>query len=83
MGYWNKIRKDFPEVFEKMAILERSMGAIDTETGRRRGAAICKKYKDNERERVFLDELDQNAGRHEDTKIQCDIFCGLLIGENK
>ena len=26
MGYWNKIRKDFPDVFEKMANLEREIG---------------------------------------------------------
>lgn len=26
MGYWNKIRKDFPEVFNKMAKLEREIG---------------------------------------------------------
>ena len=25
-GYWNKIRKDFPEVFDKMAKLERKVG---------------------------------------------------------
>jgi len=27
MGYWNKIRVDFPEVFEKTATLERELGA--------------------------------------------------------
>lgn len=27
MGYWNKIRKDFPEVFERRAKLEREIGA--------------------------------------------------------
>lgn len=27
MGYWNKIRKDFPEVFERMARLEREIGS--------------------------------------------------------
>lgn len=27
MGYWNKIRKDFPDVFEKRAKLEREIGA--------------------------------------------------------
>ena len=27
MGYWNKIRKDFPEVFERRAKLERDIGA--------------------------------------------------------
>ncbi len=26
MGYWNKIRKDFPEVFDRMAVLERQIG---------------------------------------------------------
>ena len=26
MGYWNKIRKDFPEVFERRAKLERELG---------------------------------------------------------
>ncbi len=26
MGYWNKIRVDFPEVFERMALLEREVG---------------------------------------------------------
>jgi len=27
MGYWNKIRKDFPETFSRMALLERKIGA--------------------------------------------------------
>lgn len=27
MGYWNKIRVDFPEVFEKRAKLERELGS--------------------------------------------------------
>lgn len=27
MGYWNKIRKDFPEVFDKMASIERELGS--------------------------------------------------------
>lgn len=27
MGYWNKIRKDFPEIFRRMAALEDSIGA--------------------------------------------------------
>lgn len=26
MGYWNKIRDDFPEVYERMALLEREIG---------------------------------------------------------
>jgi hypothetical protein len=27
MGYWNKIRKDFPSVFEERARIEREVGA--------------------------------------------------------
>jgi hypothetical protein len=27
MGYWNKIRRDFPETFARMALLERTVGA--------------------------------------------------------
>ena len=26
MGYWNRIRRDFPEVFERMAGIEREIG---------------------------------------------------------
>lgn len=26
MGYWNRIRRDFPDVFERMASLEREIG---------------------------------------------------------
>jgi hypothetical protein len=26
LGYWNKIRRDFPETFERMAKLERTLG---------------------------------------------------------
>jgi len=26
-GYWNRIRKDFPEVYERMAVMEESLGA--------------------------------------------------------
>jgi len=64
-GYWNKIRAVFPEAFERMAKLERSMNV-----------AICKSYAgDGKRKRVFLDELDPSAGR--DIK-EPDIDCGVL-----
>lgn len=70
MGYWNKIRVDFPEAFERMAKLEREMNV-----------AICKSYAgDGKRKRVFLDELDPDAGR--DVPMP-DIECGVLcINEN-
>ncbi len=59
MGYWNKIRKDFPEVFKQRAELERAVGH-----------SIIKG--------VYLDELDENAGRMSDEiSTECDIFCML------
>ena len=64
-GYWNKIRIDFPETFERMAKLERELNAC-----------INKRYEKKERIRVFLDELDPKAGNHlKELSVQCGIFC--------
>lgn len=67
-GYWNKIRVDFPETFQRMAAMERSVNA-----------AICKSYAgDGNRKRVFLDELPPNMGRYSDLEIKCGLFCGEI-----
>jgi len=67
-GYWNKIRLDFPEVFDRMAKQERELNA-----------AICKSYaKDGKRKKVFLDELPLDMGRYES---EIEIKCGLICGE--
>lgn len=65
-GYWNKIRKDFPEMFSKMAKQERDLNV-----------AINKKNGPNgERVRVFLDELPVTAGRYkEEPDIECGVLC--------
>ena len=67
MWYWNKIRKDFPEVFESRAKLERDLGQSilkDSRTG----------------EQIFLDELDPNRGRPEDEISQdCGVMCYLNL----
>lgn len=68
-GYWNKIRRDFPDVFDRMA-----------KTERRIGAAICKREgrsPDGTRWRkpVYLDELPPSAGRY---KAEPDISCGPI-----
>ena len=64
-GYWNKIRKDFPEAFERMAKLERELNA-----------AINKRYENGKRIRVFLDELSPDAGRKEpEPDIECGVLC--------
>ena len=68
MGYWNKIRVDFPDVFNRMAKMERDVNA-----------ALCKSYAgDGERKRVFLDELHPSAGNHlEEPRISCGIMCEI------
>lgn len=64
-GYWNKIRVDFPDVFEKMAQQERKMNV-----------SINKTYAgDGHRKRLFLDELDPKSGRNVPLP---DIECGVL-----
>ncbi len=37
MGYWNKIRVDFPEVFERMAALQRELGPGSASSARKTG----------------------------------------------
>lgn len=68
-GYWNKVRRDFPDIFAKMAATERSLNA-----------AICKKEGVTNgkrwRKRVFLDELPPDAGRYEaEPDIECGVTC--------
>jgi len=63
-GYWNKIRVDFPEAFERMAKMERKLNA-----------AINKRYVKGERQRIFLDELPPTMGRY---SVELDIECGVL-----
>lgn len=68
-GYWNKIRVDFPDVFERMSKVERKLNA-----------AICKKYVGKKRVRVFLDELDPKAGRYEaEPDWECGLACQLEL----
>jgi PP-loop superfamily ATP-utilizing enzyme len=73
-GYWNKIRRDFPEVFNRMAKLEREIGA-----------ALCKTYAgDGERKKVFLDELPPEMGRYEEEPdISCSLLCVAAESEMK
>lgn len=61
MGYWNKIRVDFPEVFDRMARLERKLGNTVVRVGGKP---------------VYLDELDPSRGRYssEDAP-ECGVVC--------
>lgn len=67
MGYWNKIRVDFPETFERMALIERDIGH-----------AIIK----DDYGPVYLDELDPKRGRFEKEKpMVCDLLCKSVLQE--
>lgn len=65
MGYWNKIRVDFPEMFEKMAREERRLNfALNRRTIK--GKEI----------KVFLDELPPDVGHYEsELEIECGVLC--------
>lgn len=67
-GYWNKIRKDFPERFAEMAAIERELKRT-----------ICKReWTENgkrKRERIYLDEMPADLG---DYPSEPDISCGII-----
>lgn len=66
-GYWNKIRIDFPETFERMARVEETLGRT-----------VCKISVDGKTKRVSLRELPPDAGDYEaEPDISCGIFCEL------
>ena len=64
-GYWNKIRKDFPHIFEKMSKVERDLGI-----------SINQKMIKGKIHRVFLDELSPNDGHNiKEPDIDCGVLC--------
>ena len=69
MGYWNKIRVDFPVVFARRAQQEREIGhAIN--------AAEVKINGKREKIPVFLDELEPGRGNYAtEPERECGIFC--------
>ena len=65
MGYWNKIRRDFPETFERMAALQRQLG---------RGSAFFQGKAGEGR--VMLDDLAPDRGKYDDEPdIECSLMC--------
>ena len=74
-GYWNKIRRDFPEVFERMAQMEEQLGRT-----------VCKReWTENGKrmiERIPLRQLSPDAGKYdEEPDIECSIFCHMAEKE--
>ena len=69
MGYWNKIRRDFPDVFKQRAEREREIEF-----------AILK----DQNGAVWLDELDPSRGRIEDEIMgDCGIMCEINYQEQQ
>ena len=69
MGYWNKIRRDFPETFDRMAALERRLGhTVLRDDG----------------QPLFLDELDPERGSHADEPdMECSLLCVMAEDETE
>jgi 3'-phosphoadenosine 5'-phosphosulfate sulfotransferase (PAPS reductase)/FAD synthetase len=66
-GYWNKIRRDFPDVFERMSELQRRLG---------NGSGFWPNP--NSDGRLVLDDLHPEAGRHdEEPNIECSLLCHI------
>ena len=66
-GYWNKIRRDFPDTFKRMAEVERKLNV-----------AILHTRKDGVRKKLFLDELPPTMGRYEsELSIGCGVLCDI------
>lgn len=73
MGYWNKIRVDFPEHFKRMAEIERKVGAT----------CLKEKIKGSEDSTpLYLDTLDPKRGDHKDLEISCDFVCQSVLNDN-
>lgn len=67
MGYWNKIRVDFPENFEEMAAIQDVLGE---------GSFFFRDRKTGQR--ISLRMLDPNAGRFEsEPSVECGAVCEL------
>lgn len=67
-GYWNKIRSDFPDHFDRIAKESRRIG--------------CKLTRGANEVRQYLDELEPNTGVYQDEpEIQCGIFCEMASAE--
>ncbi len=73
-GYWNKIRLDFPEVFQRRAIMERKIGhtCLRQELPHIKGQP-------RKSIPLYLDELMPDAGRHDPPiTTECGVACQIM-----
>ena len=70
-GYWNKIRVDFPDVFERMAQMEEYLGRT-----------VCKIERGGVIERISLRQLPVDFGDYPtEQQIECSFFCAMAEQE--
>ena len=68
MGYWNKIRNDYPDHFKQMMELEKLTGF-----------AVCR---NGSGEPLFLRDLEPGMGDHAtEPAIECSLGCGMVYEE--
>lgn len=66
MGYWNKIRRDFQGVFERMRSLQRRIGP---------GSAL---WREKDGTPILLDDLDPARGNYEaEPSVECSLMCHI------
>jgi len=64
IDYWKRVRKHFPEQFERTAKLERELNIT-----------INRVTKNRDRASIFLDEIEEGEPKGSDPNIQCGLFC--------
>jgi len=64
IDYWKRVRKHFPEQFDRTAKLERELKIT-----------INRVTKDGERNPIYLDEIEDGDPKGKDPNIQCGLFC--------
>ncbi len=64
IDYWKRVRKHFPEHFNRMAALERDIGHTINRVG-----------SGDDRTPIYLDEIEAGDPKGADPNIQCGLFC--------
>lgn len=73
MGYWNKVRVDFPDKFKEVAKIEREIGHT----------CLMEKVKEKEEKQpLYLDELKPNRGHYPKELVpDCGLFCSVEFAD--
>jgi hypothetical protein len=67
-GYWNMIRKHFPDKFDRMAKLQRKLDVSF--------------WQEPDGSGLYLDQLDPSRGvQHDEPNIECSIMCHIAEGD--